>query len=348
MRFSRVSLLGLTHLLPDEAWTSAVIEERLAAVYDRLGLNLGRLEWMSGVAERRVWPPNTRPSTVATRAGADLLAETDFPRERVGMLVYGGVCRDFLEPATASVVHRDLELPPNCEAFDLSNACLGFLDAMSLVAARIEAGQIDAGLVVTGESARPLLEQTMRHLTAPGSDRQAMKRAYASLTTGSAAAAALLVDSSLATSFGAHHPRLISATHRSATTHVDLCSGDLADGSAGPLMETDAEGLLLAGTDLAAETWHAFLQEAAWQADQVDRILTHQVGSAHRRLLLETLEFPDDRDYPTFPTLGNTGSAALPTALALAQEGDFLRAGDRVALLGIGSGIHCRMAALEW
>ena len=214
--------------------------------------------------------------------------------------------------------------------------------------ARIEAGQIDAGLVVTGESARPLLEETLRHLRQPGADRQTMKRAYASLTTGSAAAAALLVNSDLDPQASAACPRLVSVTQRAATHHVDLCRGDQLDGSAGPLMETDAEGLLLAGTHLAAETWQAFLAEAAWQPEDVDRVLTHQVGSAHRRLLLETLQLPDDRDHPTFPTLGNTGSAALPTALSLARDANFLTPGQRVALLGIGSGIHCRMAALKW
>jgi 3-oxoacyl-[acyl-carrier-protein] synthase-3 len=344
MRFSCVNLRGLAHLLPEEVWTSLELEERLESLYKRLGLNSGRLEWMSGVAERRVWPKGTRPSAVAARAGANVLEQCGFPRERVGMLVYGGVCRDFMEPATASVVHRDLDLSPTCEAFDLSNACLGFLDAMSLVASRIEAGQIEAGLVVTGESARPLLEETLRHLQNPKADRQTMKRAYASLTTGSAAAAVLLTRDH----GEGNWPSLISVTHRAATTHVDLCQGDQSDGSAGPLMETDSEGLLLAGTRLAGDTWQAFLREAEWAPADVDRVLTHQVGIAHRRLLLETLEIPPERDHPTFQTLGNTGSAALPTSLSLAIEAGFLERGHRVALLGMGSGIHCRMAAFTW
>ena len=54
------------------------------------------------------------------------------------------------------------------------------------------------------------------------------------------------------------------------------------------------------------------------------------------------------RDFSTFETLGNTGSVALPATLALAAEAGAVKAGDRVALLGIGSGLNCLMLALEW
>ena len=109
-----------------------------------------RLELMSGIQERRFFPPGTRPSSVAAAAGADLLERTGFDRDRVGALIHASVCRDFMEPATASVVHARLELSPRCTVFDLSNACLGAVNAMTVVASQIERGEIEAGLVVAG------------------------------------------------------------------------------------------------------------------------------------------------------------------------------------------------------
>ena len=66
---------------------------------------------------------------------------------------------------------------------------------------------------------------------------------------------------------------------------------------------------------------------AAPQHDGADRIITHQVGSTHRRKLYETVGLDLAKDFSTFETLGNTGSAAL---------------------LGIGSGLNCLMLAVEW
>lgn len=346
MRFHNVTLAGLGHALPDEAVSSEALERRLEPLYERLGLSVGRLELMSGIRERRFWPPGTRPSDVAARAGVQALERAGIARERVGCLIHASVCRDFLEPATASVVHHRLELGERCQAFDLSNACLGFANALTVVATMIERGEIEAGLVVAGEDGRPLVEETIRALTDPARavGRAELKRAYASLTIGSGAVACVLARRGV-TETGR---RLVGAVARADTAHHELCAGDRAAGAEGPLMETDSEALLTAGNALAARTFEAFLAELGWSRNLVDRVVTHQVGSAHRRLLFETLQLDPAKDFPTVETLGNVGSVSLPISLALALEEGFVRTGERVALLGIGSGLQCAMLGLEW
>jgi len=74
----------------------------------------------------------------------------------------------------------------------------------------------------------------------------------------------------------------------------------------------------------------------------------HQVGSTHRRMMLEKLGLSEQRDYSTFSWLGNTGSVALPTALAMGLRGGFITADSQVALLGIGSGINSIMMMTHW
>jgi len=64
--------------------------------------------------------------------------------------------------------------------------------------------------------------------------------------------------------------------------------------------------------------------------------------------MLQSLGLPVERDYVTYPWLGNTGSVALPVTLALAIEEGFVQAGEQVALLGIGSGINSIMLAAQW
>ena len=110
-------------------------------------------------------------------------------------------------------------------------------------------------------------------------------------------------------------------------------------------MQTDSEQLLLAGVALARETWNAF---TGAHGTDFHRFVCHQVGSVHRRKLYETLGLDLARDFSTFETLGNTGSVALPATLAAAIDAGAVREGDRVGLLGIGSGLNCLMLALEW
>jgi len=112
------------------------------------------------------------------------------------------------------------------------------------------------------------------------------------------------------------------------------------------LMETDSEALLLAGVALAEETWAEFQELTGWDADACERIVTHQVGSAHRRALLGCLGLAAERDFPTVATLGNIGSVSLPITYALGRAAGFLGLEHRTALLGIGSGLNCSMLAV--
>jgi len=315
----------------------------MSELYARLSLSIGRLELMSGIRERRFFPPGTRPSEIAARAGARALGTCGLAPQRIGLLIHASVCRDFLEPATASIVHHALALSGHCQVFDLSNACLGFANAMLVAAASIERREIEAALVVAGEDGRALVEETIRMLTS-GQDigKRELKRAFASLTIGSGAVAAVLAHDSLAP----RGPRLLGAVLRADSAQHELCSGE-AQGTGGPLMETDSEALLAAGTALARRTWPDFLAELDWSADAIDRVVTHQVGSAHRRALFEAIGLDLGRDFPTFEWLGNVGSVSLPISFALALEGGAIRSAQRVAMLGIGSGLHCAMLGVQ-
>jgi 3-oxoacyl-[acyl-carrier-protein] synthase-3 len=80
----------------------------------------------------------------------------------------------------------------------------------------------------------------------------------------------------------------------------------------------------------------------------VDRVVCHQVGSAHQSAILKTLGIPEEKDFTTFEYLGNMGTVSLPLTLAIAEEREEVVAGDQVGLLGIGSGLNCLMLGVEW
>ncbi len=347
MRYHHVCLESLGYVLPQEIVTTEAIEHRLAPLYDRLRLPAGRLELMTGIRERRFWPRRTLPSEVSQRSAELALRAADFEPNQVGALIHGSVCRDHLEPATACRVHWLLGLPASCVVYDVSNACLGLLNGMLQVANMIELGQIEAGLVVGTEDARPLVEHTIDTLNSDRSlTRRSLKPAVASLTIGSASCAVLLVHRRLSQTGN----RLIGAAVRAETDHHRLCCSltDQAGHDMRPLMATDSEELMRRGIATGKATFAQFLQETEWNTSDLDKTVCHQVGGAHRQQMLQSLELPVERDYATFSWLGNTGSAALPITLAKAAESEFLRTGHRVGLLGIGSGINCVMIGVHW
>lgn len=344
MKFAHTCIESLAVALPDEVLTSEEIESRLRPLYERLRLPEGRLELMTGIRERRVWPAGTRPSDASAAAGRAVLAQSGLRAEQVELFIHSAVSRDMLEPATASFAHRKIGLPATTQIFDVSNACLGFLNSLTIAAGLIESGQIRCALVVAGENGRPLVDQTLRTLLERPLDRNGIKPYFANLTIGSGAVGAVVCHRDLVK--GPAH-RLVGGVARSATVHSELCQGD-THGTESLAMQTDSEALLVAGLALAQETWREFGAITGWNAANTDRFICHQVGSTHRRKLYAALGLDLAKDFSTFETLGNTGSVALPATLARAVAAGAIQPGSRVGLLGIGSGLNCLMLALEW
>jgi len=346
MKYTNVCIEAFSHTLPEEVLATAELEMMLQPLYSRLKLPEGRLELLTGIRERRLWTRGRSPGEQSVETVRRLLDRSEIDPQRIGALIHGSVCRDYLEPATACGVHHALGLPPTCMVYDVSNACLGILSGMIQTANMIELGQIEAGIVVGTESSRSLLEATIRQLNTDLSiDRKSVKSAFASLTIGSGSAAVLLASKELSRTGN----RLLGGAVYAQTEHCNLCRSE-TDQSGGdamnPLMRTDSETLMQEGVRAAAATFELFLSEVDWTRRGVGRTFCHQVGRVHQQLLFETLGLPMEINFSTLEHLGNTGSVALPTAASIGFESGFVHPGERVALLGIGSGINVVMLGM--
>ncbi len=345
MKYSHVFLDAIGYELPPVVVTTQELEARLRPVYEALRLSEGQLEALTGIIERRWWEPGYPPSRGAVLAARKALAMSQVRPQDVQVLIYAAVCREEFEPATACRVAAELGLNPET-IYDISNACLGVLNGIVDIANRIELGQIRAGLVVSCETAREINDvmiETM--LQAPNMD--VFTKSLATLTGGSGAVAVLVTD-------GSFNPeprrRVLGGIMQAAPQYYGLCRWGL-QGMLTALRQftsTDSVAVLRYGVELGLRTWNAFLSRLGWAADTVDKVICHQVGASHRDSILKTLGISEDKEFSTYPFLGNMGTVSLPLTAALAEEREFLRPGDRVGFLGIGSGLNCLMLGVDW
>ena len=145
--------------------------------------------------------------------------------------------------------------------------------------------------------------------------------------------------------------RLLGGACEVAPEFHELCRWGMTPGKEGwheQFMLTDSVAVLKNGTALGESTWVEFLKAMNWTRADVDKIICHQVGSQHQESFLRFTGMTREHDYTTFRYLGNMGTAALPVTAAIADERGVLRPGQRVAFLGIGSGLSCLMMGVEW
>jgi 3-oxoacyl-[acyl-carrier-protein] synthase III len=346
MHFSNVFIDAIGYELAPNVVTADDLEDRLAPLYERLRLKRGQLTQLTGIEESRYWDADFKLSQGALGAARKALAQSRVPVADIGLLIYGAVCRENLEPATACAVADGLGLSPTAQVYDVSNACLGALNGMLQVANAIALGQIRAGMVVCCESCRQIVDSTIARMLA-AQDMETFRHCVATLTGGSGAAAVVLSDGR----YGAGGHRLLGAAVRNAVQHHRLCTWGPDTGipaSAPHVMNTDSVGVLQNGVQLGQATFAALRRELGWSADRPDKVVCHQVGAAHQKAILAALGLSPAQDYTTFRHLGNIGTVSIVITAALAAERGFFQPGDRVGLLGIGSGLNCIMLGVEW
>ena len=383
MKYNRVHIEAIGYELPPVVVSTAELEARLKPLYDAHKMPSGQLELLTGITERRWWEKDYLLSTGATAAARKALAQANFAAADLEMLIYAGVCREAFEPATACSVAANLGISPDAAVYDLSNACLGVLNGVVEIANRIELGQCSAGMVVSCETAREINDNVIDRMASTKS-LDLFRSSVATLTGGSGAVAVLVTRDDISAE---KRRRLVGGATKNAPQHHALCRWGLENAfpppigrlletdlsgtvqrylgaNAGaivqksidvgmkhvmvPFMETHAGEVLKHGVDLGFRTWTSFLSKLGWAAGSLDKVICHQVGAGHRDAVLKAFGISPDKDFNTYPFLGNIGTVSLPITAAIAEEREFLLPGDRVGWLGIGSGLNCLMLGIEW
>ncbi len=338
MLFTNVAIAALAHIDAPNALSSAEINARLKPTLERLNIRADVLGDIAGIHSRRLWNDDTQASDAATMAAEKALAELDAPREKIGLLVSTSVSRDYLEPSTASIVSGNLGLSDTCQNFDVANACLAFLNGMDIASRMIERGEIEYALVVDGETANLVYEKTMERMSQPDITEEQFRQELASLTLGGGAVAMVLSRRELAPDA----PRYKGGVTRAATQWNTLCRGNL------DRMVTDTRMLMIEGMKLAQKTFAAAKQALGWAVEEFDEFVIHQVSQVHTNTLVKTIGIDPKKVLTIFAEHGNIGPASVPIVLSKLKDLGRLTKGKRIALLGIGSGLNCSMAEVEW
>ncbi|MGE8215936.1 MAG: 3-oxoacyl-ACP synthase III [Stenotrophomonas maltophilia] len=338
MLFKNVSIAGLAHIDAPHTLTSKEINERLQPTLDRLGIRTDVLGDIAGIHARRLWDADMLASDAATLAARKALEDAGIGADKIGLLVNTSVSRDYLEPSTASIVSGNLGVGDECMTFDVANACLAFINGMDIAARMLERGEIDYALIVDGETANLVYEKTLERMALPGVTADDFRNEMAALTLGCGAAAMVMARTELVPDA----PRYRGGVTRSATEWNQLCRGNL------DRMVTDTRMLLIEGIKLAQKTFVAAREALGWAVDELDQFVIHQVSQPHTAAFIKNFGIDPKKVMTIFGEHGNIGPASVPIVLSKLKQLGKLKKGDRIALLGIGSGLNCSMAEVVW
>lgn len=305
------------------------------------------LERLTGIHERRVSVGDEDSLSLAVGAARDCLARSGRRAEDVDLVLscsitkYRGGLVQWLEPPMSQAVARAIGAT-RATAFDVSNACAGTLTGVLIANDWVRRGAIRRALVVSGEYISGVGTNAARHV------RAIMSRELASLTLGDAGGAVLVerVDEA----DGADRPdgtgggiELVGFT--TVADHSRLCLAYPARAHAGARMFTRARAIhRVAIADTPALLCEA-MDAAGVGIDEIDHVIPHQtsaraIRTGMRKATAALGAAPRNPAVVTVDRYGNTASTTHVVALVEELDAGRVRAGDRVALVALASGLE--------
>jgi len=341
---NRAYIEAFAHYEAPNVMTSDWIEDQLAETLERLEIPRGHLEGLTGIKERRFWEHETNYYDTATEAALKVIEKSGIDSQDIDCLINTSICRDYIEPSQACLVHGNLGLSPNCLNFDISNACLGFVNGIDLINTMINAGKIQKyGLIVTSEGSIKAMENTIKILQSPDCSMQTYKDNFATMTIGSGAVAMLIANEDIAESQHVIN-NSVNVTD-TADDHNKLCLAT-PDHSQ---MYANARALMIEGIKLGVKTWakaNKFIDN--WKDETINIYIPHQTSMRQIEAFSDSCGLTLDKFHVILEKYGNMASAALPMTLVDAAESGKLNTGDHTAVMGIGSGLNCIMMSVTW
>lgn len=330
-------LISTGACIPEERISSHAIMELIESE-DRFDVPYDWLERITGVKERRIAPEHLQPSDMAVRAAEEAMATAGIGPDKIDAIIYAGMSRDFLEPATAHVIQSKIRAH-NAVSFDVTNACHGFMNGIHLMDTLIATGQVRRGLVVTGEKAWRYTRLAIDALR-QSRDRDEFLRLASGLGLGDAGAAALL-GPKIDPDGGFKGFMLQSQAQFYA---LSVCG---RNGALTPL-EADMGPLIREGIQLWSRMYREFMEKIGWKPAEIARCVQHQASRKMIKSIATYAGVPFEIMVDTVTRFGNLSTANIPFNLYLLQKNREIAPGGKILLTGGGSGIAISKAALVW
>jgi len=296
-------------------------------------------EWIvsrTGIRERRIVEAGTPLSALAIPAARECLERADLAPEAVDGIIVATITGDHVMPTTANAVQHALGCS-KAWAYDLANACTGFVAALATASAFVESGRAEHVLVIGGDIMSSVVDYQDRNTC---------------ILFGDGAGAVLVSRGAV------DGPGILGFEMHSDGRHGELLAVPASGSAMARTPESMARGdhyLKQAGREVfqhavrrMAEVAESLMHGLGLGSDDIDLMVPHQ---ANRRIIEPTarrLGLPMEKVVMNIDRVANTTAATIPLALADAEAAGRLHPGTRVMLVAFGGGFSWGACYLTW
>lgn len=290
-------------------------------------------EWIrsrTGIRERRLVKEETTAS-MCIEAAEKALQQADMEAKELDLIIVATITPDHLTPSTACEVQAGIGAD-RALAFDINAACSGFLFALNMAHAYLQAGMYRNALILGAETLSKIMDWN--------------DRSTCVLFGDGAGAAIVTSDECGVISFdqGSDGGRGHVLAGRNRLNNNPLISNptDLE------YIHMDGQEVYKFAVSTVPKSINRVLEKAGMTSADVDYYVLHQaniriIQSVAKRLKLSEEKFPISLDH-----CGNISAGSVPILLDELNQKGMLKKGNKLVLSGFGGGLTWGTALIEW
>jgi 3-oxoacyl-[acyl-carrier-protein] synthase-3 len=295
-------------------------------------------EWITvrtGIKERRVLEAGKGNADMAFKASTRALQDAGVEAKDLDAIVMGTVSPDYPFPSSACVL-EDMLGARNAFSFDVSAACSGFLNALSVADLYVRAGKANNVLVVGSDTLSRLLNWQDRTTCILFGDGAGAVVLGASENGSGILSTKLRTDGSYVKTLyvpagGSLKPASPQTVHNNEHT-ITMNGKEVFKIAVRSMEEISRQALAEAGVSI----------------EQVALVVPHQANKRIIVALAERLGVPMEKVMVNLEKYGNTSAASIPVALDEARRQGRIKPGDIVLFNAFGAGFAWGAAVVKF
>jgi len=328
-KFKPVRIIGTGFYVPEKVLTNFDLE-KMVDTSD---------EWIrthTGIRERRIAAEEQATSDLATIASQQALNNGRIAVQEIDLIIVATLSPDMLFPSTACLVQKNIGAV-NAVAFDLEDACSGFIYGLSIAQQYLQNGTYKTALVIGAEIFSRFLDWQDRNtcvLFGDGAGAVVLKK---EVEDGSGILSTYLgADGS-----GADLLRLPAGGSRLPPSHETI-NRQLH------YLKMNGREVYKFATKSMVETVMKGLSKIGLSTRNIDLLIPHQANIRILECVAQKLGLPMEKVFVNADRYGNTSAASIPISLSEALEQGRIKKNDIVVLVSFGSGITWGATIIKW
>jgi len=333
---SNIRLVGVAACVPKGRRTTADYADLTAE--DR-----AKFTKTTGIEERRVAGPEQCTSDFCCAAAERLLAELQWAKEDIQVLVCVTQTPDYPIPATGILLQHRLGLSKDCMAFDINLGCSGYVYGLMVAASLLQTLGGKKALLLVGDTSTKITHEHDRTAAPLFGDA-----GTATALTYDPAAPVMRFDLH-SDGAGAQAIIIRAGGFRQPLTLDAMQVREVEPGVFRAPVNVELNGVDVFNFGLreVPGTVQAVLTAAQCQIGDVDQFVFHQANRLMNEIIRKKIKVPEEKCPYSLRRFGNTSCSSIPLTLVTECRAALLSSPQRMIFCGFGIGLSWASALVE-